>query len=81
MIVSGADPKSVQELLGHRTLDMTMKIYIKIRSQTKRQALGKLPYGQGTLAPAHVVEYPGADGNPVQPGHRMVTTQEESQAG
>jgi integrase len=27
LIAGGADPKSVQELLGHRTLDMTMRIY------------------------------------------------------
>src|SRR5207248_5874614 len=30
LIANGADPKSVQELLGHRTLDMTMRIYAKI---------------------------------------------------
>jgi integrase len=80
LIVSGADPKSVQELLGHRTLEMTMKIYTKIRSQTKRQALGRLSYGQGALAPAHVVEYPGVVGNPVQNGHRLVTSPETRQA-
>ncbi len=27
LIVNGADPKSVQELLGHLTLDMTMRVY------------------------------------------------------
>jgi integrase len=74
LIVGGADPKSVQELLGHKTLDMTMRIYAKVHAQTKRQALGKLPYGQGTLAPAHVLEYPGkGEGFPVQFGHQSVT--------
>ncbi|HWE35273.1 MAG TPA: tyrosine-type recombinase/integrase [Isosphaeraceae bacterium] len=58
LIASGADPKSVQELLGHKTLDMTMRIYAKIHIQTKRQALAKLPYGAGVLAPGHIVEYP-----------------------
>jgi integrase len=74
LIVSGADPRSVQELLGHRTLDMTMRIYTKIQTQTKRQALGKLPYGKGTLAPTGVLDYPGkSHGVPVQIGHQLVT--------
>jgi hypothetical protein len=37
---------------------MTMKIYTKIRNQTKRQALAKLSDGRGTVAPDHVVQYP-----------------------
>src|SRR5262249_32317774 len=37
LIESGADPKSVQDLLGHRTLDMTMRLYTKIKGRgTKR---------------------------------------------
>jgi hypothetical protein len=64
----------VQELLGHKTLDMTMRIYTKIHTQTKRQALAKLPYGQGTLAPDHVLEYPAPSGGfPVRFGHPSVT--------
>ena len=39
------------DLLGHRTLDMTMRIYAKINTHTKRQALAKLPYGGGAVAP------------------------------
>ncbi len=58
LIVGGADPKSVQELLGHRTLDMTMRIYAKVNAGTKRQALNKLPYGQGTLEREGVLQYP-----------------------
>jgi integrase len=75
LITAGADPKSVQELLGHRTLDMTMRLYAKIHSGTKRQALGRLSYGQGTVAPDHVLSYPGSAGFPVQNGHRMVTNE------
>jgi integrase len=41
LIVSGADPKTVQELLGHKTLAMTMKVYAKVRSQTKQQAIAR----------------------------------------
>jgi integrase len=75
LIVAGADPKSVQELLGHKTLDMTMRIYAKINGQTKRQALGRLPYGQGVLAPEGVVQYPGnVAALPVQNGHQSVTS-------
>lgn len=50
-IVNGADPKSVQELLGHRTLDMTMRIYAKVKTASKRQTIGRLSYGQGATAP------------------------------
>jgi hypothetical protein len=80
LIASGADPKSVQELLGHRTLDMTMRIYAKVHTQTKRQALGKLPYGRGTLVPDGVLEYPSEAGKQalsVQDGHPMVTEGEK----
>src|SRR5262249_33215235 len=60
LIVNGADPKSVQELLGHKTLAMTMKLYAKVRPQNKRQAVAKLSYGEGVTAPAHLIEYPAA---------------------
>src|SRR5262249_13215556 len=59
----------------HRTLDMTMRIYARIHSQTKRQALAKLSYGQGTLARDHILPYPGnAAGFSVPNGHQSVTT-------
>jgi integrase len=72
LIVSGADPKTVQELLGHKTLLMTMKVYAKVRSQTKRQALGRLPYGAGATPPDHVVEL----ANTVQLGERLAAIEE-----
>lgn len=74
LISNGADPKSVQELLGHKTLEMTMKIYAKIHGGTKRQAVGKLSYGSGTFTPAGVLEFP-ANGKalPVQNSHQSVT--------
>src|SRR5581483_5983668 len=58
LIVGGADPKSVQELLGHKTLDMTMRIYAKVHTQTKRQALAKLSYGAGAKSPDHLLTMP-----------------------
>jgi hypothetical protein len=80
LIVSGADPESVRHLLGHQTLEMTMKIYTKIHTSTTRQALAKLSYGQGTLPPEHVVEYPGSSGSAGQFGHQLVPRPEERKA-
>jgi integrase len=57
-IVNGADPKSVQEILGHKTLEMTMQIYAKVKAISKRQAVARLSYGQGARAPEHVIEMP-----------------------
>jgi len=57
LIVNGTDPKTVQELLGHKTLAMTMNLYTKIHAGTKRQAIGRLSYGAGSETPDHVVEF------------------------
>ncbi|HEX5273022.1 MAG TPA: tyrosine-type recombinase/integrase [Gemmataceae bacterium] len=73
LIVGGTDPKTVQELLGHKTLAMTMKLYAKVRPQNKRQAVGRLSYGKGVTAPAHLVEFPATGAKPVQSGHQSVT--------
>lgn len=80
LIINGADPKSVQELLGHQTLRMTMEIYAKIHTQTKRATIGKLSYGSGALAPDHILEYPGTEGNPVQDGHKLATSSKNRKA-
>jgi integrase len=61
-ITNGADPKSVQEILGHRTLEMTMRIYTKIKGAPKRQAVTKLSYGHGATAPAHVLPLAATNG-------------------
>ena len=58
LIITGSDPKTVQELLGHKTLDITMRLYAKVHTGTKRQAIGRLTYGHGIQAPEHVVEFP-----------------------
>ena len=57
LIVNRTDPKTVQELMGHKKLEMTMRLYAKIHMDTKRQAIGRLSYGKGTEAPEHVVEF------------------------
>jgi integrase/recombinase XerD len=58
-LVNGADPKSVQEILGHRTLKLTMQIYAKVKAGPKRQAVGKLSYAKGTTPPSHVLPLTG----------------------
>jgi integrase len=59
-IVNGADPKSVQEILGHKTLEMTMQIYARVKAMSKRQTVARLSYGKGAQAPGHVIELPRA---------------------
>ena len=54
-ITNGADPRSVQEILGHRTLDMTMRINTQVKAAPKRRAVGKLSYAQGATPPEHVL--------------------------
>jgi integrase len=79
LIANGADPKSVQALLGHKTLAMTMNLYAKVHSETKRQALGRLSYGAGVQAPEHVLQFPPKDGDrhnfpTVRSGKRAAST-------
>jgi integrase len=81
LIVGGADPKSVQELLGHKTLAMTMKIYAKVRGHTKRQALGRLPYAAGATPPEHVVEMPPAAGKAVPIREQIPATRPDEPQG
>jgi integrase len=61
-IVNGADPKSVQEILGHKTLEMTMQIYAKVKGASKRQTVAKLSYAQGATPPDHLLQLPPAAG-------------------
>jgi integrase len=84
LIVSGADPTFVRELFGRRRLDMTMKIYAKLGRQSKRNAVGRLSYGDGAVAPKGVLQYPdraGGGSNPVQNGHQRVTVSQEAAFG
>jgi integrase len=62
LIQAGVDPKTVQTLLGHATLDMTMRIYAKLRRGTTRQGIAKLSYGSGSEQPDHLVAMPAAVG-------------------
>ena len=44
LIRNGADPKSVQSLMGHKTLDLTLRIYAKVNSKQKHEAIKQLPF-------------------------------------
>jgi len=74
LISNGADRKNVQELLGHKTLAMTMTLYAKIHAETKRQALEKLSYGATVPVPERVVELVA----PSRDGHNLPTTPQRS---
>lgn len=57
----GASPKAVQAILGHATLDMTMRVYAKTTDRSLRDAINALPFATST-APAHVLTI--VDGGP-----------------
>ncbi len=42
LIMSGADPKSVQEILGHKDMRMTMDVYIRVSKAHVKEAIGRL---------------------------------------
>jgi len=73
LIVNGADPKTVQELLGHRSLAITTNLYVEVHGRTKRHAPSCLSYGAGASPPEHLIPLPGA-----KPGQKMVTIAERA---
>ena len=44
LISNGADPRTVQALMGHKTLDMTMRIYAKVNPARQQEAIKKLNF-------------------------------------
>ena len=44
LISNGADPRTVQALMGHKTLDMTMRIYAKVNATRQQEAIEKLDF-------------------------------------
>jgi integrase len=55
LIMAGQSPKTVQELMGHKTLDMTMKVYSKVFPENKRAAIDQLSYGAGPAETPDVI--------------------------
>ena len=51
LIAQGVDPKTVQDLLGHSTLTLTLKVYAKVRTRNKRDAIEGLNYGVTEIDP------------------------------
>lgn len=49
----GANPKAVQAILGHSTLDMTMRVYARATDRAKRETINALPFATayGTQKP------------------------------
>ncbi|WDI44745.1 site-specific integrase [Bremerella sp. P1] len=43
-IEAGCDPRSVQEIVGHSTVELTLKIYTKSTDASKRRVSERLPY-------------------------------------
>lgn len=77
LISNGADPKTVMELMGHKSLTMTMGLYVKMQVGTKWQAIGRLSYGAGVQPPDHVVQLP--DREPIR--HNIPTVTEKRATG
>lgn len=57
----GADPKAVQETVGHSTLQMTMNVYAKTTDRAKRKAIAALPFAS-VSDPDHIVSMEDALG-------------------
>lgn len=56
---NGAKPKSVQEILGHSTLALTMGVYAKATDRSKREVVSALPFAKSST-PDHVISLPDA---------------------
>lgn len=65
----GAAPKAVQKILGHSTLDLTMRVYARATDQGMRAAVSALPFAKAS-PPDHVI--------PVQKAHTARTSDSES---
>ncbi len=44
----GASPKTIQTILGHSTLDMTMRVYAKATDRSMQDAINALPFATAT---------------------------------
>lgn len=68
----GGNPKAIQMIVGHSSLEMTMNVYAKATDKSKREAVSVLPFAKAS-APAHII--------PIQDAHTMRTSTEESSEG
>lgn len=70
----GASPKAVQTILGHATLDMTMRVYAKATDRSLREAVNALPFAKAT-APAHVLTITDGPAGLSQNSHKCAEQQ------
>jgi hypothetical protein len=75
----GASPKAVQTILGHATLDMTMRVYAKATDRSMRDAINALPFATAT-APSHVLSLADTDEKLSQNSHNC-SEQQTSKVG
>jgi integrase len=67
----GASPKAVQAILGHSTLDMTMKVYAKATDRSLRDAVNALPFAKASN-PDHVLSIANKGQDLSQDSHNCV---------
>ena len=53
-IEHGGSPKAVQAIVGHKSLEMTMKVYAKATDKSQREAINVLPFAS-VSPPPHIV--------------------------
>jgi integrase len=61
----GGNPKAIQTIVGHSSLEMTMNTYARATDKSKREAVAALPFAK-VSAPPHVI--------PMQDAHKVRTT-------
>ncbi len=50
----GGNPRAIQAIVGHKSLEMTMKVYAKATDKSKREAINVLPFAS-VSPPPHIV--------------------------
>lgn len=65
----GGNPKAIQMIVGHSSLEMTMNVYAKATDKSKREAVAALPFTK-VSTPDHII--------PMQNAHKVRTSDEKS---
>ena len=60
----GGNPKAIQMIVGHSSLEMTMNVYAQATDKSKREAVAALPFTK-VSTPAHII--------PMQDAHKVRT--------
>ena len=71
-IEHGGNPKAIQAIVGHSTLELTMNVYAKATDKSKRDAIAALPFAK-VSAPAHVISIHDANTRRKSEGGEMKT--------